>query len=103
MLPVTITIVGIVEIALDVLWWVIIAQVVLSWLIAFNVLNVQSGGVRKFIVALDRLTAPLYRPIRRLLPDFGGLDFSPFIILVAIALLESRVLEPLKYSSPVGG
>ena len=67
--------VSIADLLLDILWWVIIVQVVLSWLIAFNVLNIHSGGVRNFIVALDRLTAPLYRPIRRLLPDFGGLDF----------------------------
>jgi len=97
MFTATVTIIGLVEIALDVLWWVIIVQVILSWLIAFNVLNISSGAVRSFVVAMDRLTAPLYRPIRRLLPDFGGLDFSPLVILLAIALIEGRVLEPLKH------
>jgi YggT family protein len=62
--------------------------VVLSWLLAFNVLNIHSGGVRNFIVALDRLTAPLYRPIRRMLPDFGGLDFSPLVILILIQVIK---------------
>jgi YggT family protein len=57
-------------------------------LIAFNVLNIHSGGVRNFIVALDRLTAPLYRPIRRLLPDFGGIDFSPLVILILIQVIK---------------
>lgn len=98
-----ITVIGIAEILLDVLWWLIVVQVILSWLLAFNVLNVGSGAVRTFIVALDRLTAPLYRPIRRILPDFGGLDFSPLIILLAIALIESRVLEPLKLKYQLGG
>ena len=80
--------VSIVDLLLDILWWVIIIQVVLSWLLVFNVLNAHSGGVRNFIVALDRITAPLYRPIRRLLPDFGGLDFSPFVILILIQVIK---------------
>jgi YggT family protein len=80
--------VDIVNLLLTILTWVIIIQVVLSWLLAFNVLNVHSGGVRNFIVALDRMTAPLYRPIRRILPDFGGLDFSPLVILILIQVIK---------------
>ena len=80
--------VQIADLLLDVLFWVIIVQVILSWLLAFNVLNIHSGGVRNFIVALDRLTAPLYRPIRRMLPDFGGIDFSPLVILILIQVIK---------------
>lgn len=80
--------VQIADLLLTILTWVIIVQVILSWLLAFNVLNVHSGGVRNFIVALDRLTAPLYRPIRRMLPDFGGIDFSPLVILILIQVLK---------------
>ena len=80
--------VDIADLLLTIVTWVIIIQVVLSWLLAFNVLNVHSGGVRNFIVALDRLTAPLYRPIRRMLPDFGGLDFSPLVILILIQVIK---------------
>ena len=72
----------------SILTWIIIGQVILSWLLAFNVLNTSSGGVRAFIVALDRLTAPLYRPIRRLLPDFGGIDFSPLVVLILIQVIQ---------------
>jgi YggT family protein len=78
---------SIAHLLLDVLWWIIIVQAILSWLLAFNVLNTSSQGVRSFAVALDRLTAPLYRPIRRLLPDFGGLDFSPLVVLILIQVL----------------
>jgi YggT family protein len=67
---------------------VIIVQVIFSWLLAFNVLNTSSQGVRTFAVALDRITAPMYRPIRRLLPDFGGLDFSPFVVWIIIQVLQ---------------
>jgi YggT family protein len=54
----------------------------------FNVLNTSSHGVRAFAMAIDRLTAPLYRPIRRLLPDFGGIDFSPLVVLILIQVLQ---------------
>ena len=80
--------VEIIDLLLNVLFWIIIAQVILSWLLAFNVLNTGSNGVRTFAVALDRITAPLYRPIRRILPDFGGLDFSPLVILLLIEVIE---------------
>ena len=73
---------------LGVLAWIIIAQAILSWLVAFNVINTQSDFVRSVLVALDRLTEPLYRPIRRVLPDFGGIDFSPLVVLVLIQALR---------------
>jgi len=82
---------ALVQIAHYLLWilmWVIIIQVVLSWLLAFNVLNTSSQGVRTAALALDRITAPLYRPIRRILPDFGGLDFSPLVVLILIQILQ---------------
>ena len=80
--------VDIANLLLTILTWVIIIQVVLSWLFAFNVLNTSSGGVRALAIAIDRLTAPLYRPIRRMLPDFGGIDFSPLVILLLIQVIK---------------
>ena len=80
--------VDIANLLLSVLMWIIIIQVILSWLFAFNVLNVQSGGVRAFAMALERITAPIYRPIRSIMPDFGGIDFSPLVILILIQVLK---------------
>jgi YggT family protein len=79
---------------LTVVWWVIVIQAVLSWLVAFNVINTHNDFIRSFLGALDRMTAPLYRPIRRILPDFGGIDFSPLVVLVLIAVLQ-RLLSGL--------
>ena len=79
---------NVLELLLSVLWWIIIIQVVLSWLFAFNVLNTGSDGLRRFVEALDRVTEPLYRPIRKILPDFGGIDFSPLILLLAIGVVQ---------------
>lgn len=73
---------------LSVLWWIIIVQAILSWLIAFNVVNMSSPFVRSVATALDRLTAPLYRPIRRFMPDFGGIDFSPLVVLLLIMVVQ---------------
>ena len=81
-------IVDIANLLLTILTWIIIGQVILSWLFAFNVLNAGSQGVRTFALAIDRITAPLYRPIRRILPDFGGIDFSPLVILILIQVLK---------------
>jgi YggT family protein len=79
---------GVVDLLLQVMMWIIIIQAILSWLVAFNVINTHSDFVRSFLNALDWITAPLYRPIRRILPDFGGLDFSPMVVLLLIYVLR---------------
>ncbi len=83
---------------LDVLWWIIIVQAVLSWLIQFNVINTSNDFVRSLWTALDRMTEPLYRPIRRILPDFGALDLSPMVVLLIIIILRRIVLPQLALS-----
>jgi YggT family protein len=78
----------VIDFLLRVASWVIIAQAILSWLVAFNVINTHNDFVRQLLYALDRMTAPLYRPIRKILPDFGGLDFSPIVVLLLIHVLR---------------
>ena len=87
-MPITHNLIDIAHYLLSIVTWIIIIQVVLSWLFAFNVLNSSSQGVRAFALAIDRITAPLYRPIRRILPDFGGIDFSPLVVLIVIQVLQ---------------
>lgn len=89
-----IALIDILQLLLWVLSWIVIAQVIISWLFAFNVINPGSGFMRSLVDALDKITAPLYRPIRKVLPDFGGIDFSPLVLLLAIAIL-SKVLGGL--------
>lgn len=85
----------IIIILLDVLWWIIIIQAILSWLVAFNVINTYNDFVRTVMVALDRLTQPIYRPIRRIMPDLGALDLSPMVVLLGIIILRQAILPPL--------
>ena len=77
---------------LGILTMIIIVQAIISWLVAFNVINTHNDFVRQFLYALDRITEPLYRPIRRILPDFGALDLSPLVVLILIQIIE-RVLR----------
>jgi YggT family protein len=79
---------GVVDLLLQVLSWIIIIQAILSWLVAFNVINTYNDFVRSFLGALDKITEPLYRPVRRIMPDFGGIDFSPLVVLLLIYILR---------------
>lgn len=85
----------ILDLLLRLVTYVIIAQAILSWLVAFNVINTTNEFVRSILVALDRMTEPLYRPIRRILPDFGALDLSPMVVLLIVIILRDIVLPAL--------
>jgi YggT family protein len=69
---------------INIYFWIILAMVILSWLVAFNVVNRSNPYVRQIGYALERLTEPLLRPIRRFLPDLGGIDLSPIVLLIAM-------------------
>ncbi len=72
--------------------YVVIAAVVFSWLIAFNVINPHNNVVRSVWQALNALTEPLLRPIRRLMPDLGGIDISPVILLLGCMFVQTVIL-----------
>ncbi|QAY95830.1 hypothetical protein CWB41_08855 [Methylovirgula ligni] len=71
--------------------YVIIIVAILSWLIAFNVINVHNDFVRSIWNALNAVTEPLLRPIRNVLPALGGLDISPVILLLLIFLIQDII------------
>jgi YggT family protein len=79
-------------IALQLYVWLIIVSAVLSWLVAFNVVNTRNQLVAGIWEFLYRITEPALRPIRNLLPNLGGIDISPVILLLIIMLIE-RVIE----------
>mgnify|MGYP001604018214 CR=1 FL=1 len=86
-------IVDIARILLNVVWWIIIVQAILSWLIAFNVINTYNDMVRMIWEALQKMTEPLYRPIRKIMPDFGALDLSPMVVLLGLIIVDRVLLE----------
>jgi YggT family protein len=79
-------------ILLDFYWYVVIAAVILSWLIAFNVINTRNQIVAMIADFLYRATEPVFRPIRQLMPNLGGIDFSPLIVLLIIYVIERSIV-----------
>ena len=73
---------------LNVSWFFIVAHFIMSWLIAFNVLNLHQQMVGQIWQSLNRLLDPLYRPLRQYLPNLGGLDLVPLAALIIIAALQ---------------
>ena len=78
---------------LDVIWFIVIAHVIMSWLISFNVLNRHQPLVSQIWYGLERLLEPFYRPIRRVLPSMGGLDLSPLVLIVIIYALQTILVR----------
>ena len=73
--------------------WVVIASAIMSWLVAFGVINVRNQFIRVVVDLLYRLTEPLLRPIRRFLPNLGGVDISPIILLLGLYFFQSLLHE----------
>jgi YggT family protein len=78
--------------ALDLFWWIIIASAIFSWLYAFNVINPRNQFVGMIGNFLFRITEPALRPIRRFMPDLGGIDISPIILLLIIFFVRQFIL-----------
>lgn len=72
--------------------WIIIATAIFSWLVAFNVVNMRNQFVATIGNILFQLTEPLLRPIRRFMPNLGGLDLSPIILILAIILIQRIIV-----------
>ena len=86
-------ILDVVLLALQIYVWLLIASAVLSWLIAFNVINTRNQFVSTVWDALYRVTEPVLRPIRERLPNLGGLDISPIILLLIIYFIQSVIVR----------
>lgn len=77
--------------ALELYTWAIIIVAILSWLITFNVINIHNDVVRGIWNALNAITEPALRPVRRYLPNMGGLDISPIILLLVLFFIERLI------------
>jgi len=73
---------------LNVVWFIIIAHVIMSWLINFQVLNTRQQLVAQIWYGLNRLLEPIYGPVRRILPQMGGIDLAPLVVLLGVAALR---------------
>ena len=86
-------ILDIVLLVLQIYIWLLIASAVLSWLVAFNVVNTRNQVVATIGDFLYRITEPVLRPIRGAMPNLGGIDVSPVILILLILLLENVIIR----------
>jgi len=78
----------ILNLIMDVVWFFVIAHVIMSWLINFQVLNLQQQFVAQIWYGLNRILEPMYKPIRRVLPQMQGIDLAPLIVLLSIVIIR---------------
>ncbi len=82
---------------LDIVWFFILAHVIMSWLISFQVLNLHQQFVAQIWYGLNRILEPLYGPIRRFIPPMGGLDLAPLVLLIVVYALRIVLLNNMVY------
>lgn len=78
---------------LNVVWFVMIVQIIMSWLINFQVLNIRQPAVGQVWYGLNRLLEPLYAPIRRFLPNTPGLDLAPLVAFIALLIIKQTLMN----------
>ncbi len=79
------------DLILSVVWFVMIAHIILSWLISFQVLNIRQPLVGQIWYGLSNLLEPIYGPVRRMLPQTGGLDLAPLVVFIIIVILRQML------------
>jgi YggT family protein len=80
---------------LEALVWVIIADVVISWLTAFQIINLRNPAARNLVNLLDRVAAPFLWPFRKIIPPIGGLDLSPMVLIILVLAARQTLLPAL--------
>lgn len=81
----------VISVALSIFWWIVIAMIVVSWLIAFDIINTRNRFVYTVWDFLTRITDPVLAPIRRFMPNLGGIDISPIVLFLIIIFLQSII------------
>ncbi len=83
---------ALISIVASLIFWLVLAHVILSWLVAFNVVNLQNQFVRSVYHGVNGMVDPLLAPIRRVLPTAGGIDFSPIVLLIVVQVLQTFLI-----------
>jgi YggT family protein len=85
----------IIDFALSAIVWLVIANAVISWLIAFDVINLRNRVAYSAVRFLDQVTRPILAPLRRIIPSIGGLDITPVILIIVITAAQRTLLPAL--------
>jgi len=84
-------IIGLISLAITIYIWIILIQVLISWLIIFDVINVKNAKARSLIELLRKATDPVFDPLRKVIPNIGGIDITPIIVILGLTLLQSAL------------
>ena len=85
----------VIQALLSLVVWIVVVYVIVTWLISFDIVNLRNRLVYRLSNLLEAMALPLLRPFRRFLPSFGGLDFSPIILIILIEGLKMYIIPPL--------
>jgi YggT family protein len=89
--PLIFAVVQLVLVVLDIFVWLLIASAIMSWLFAFGVVNARNQFVRMVGEFLYRITEPVLRPVRRVIPNIGGIDVSPIVVILLVFFLQTLI------------
>ena len=84
-----------VDTILTLAFWIVLIQVIMSWLINFDVINLRQPFVYQLWTGINRLLDPLYRPIRKFLPNLGGIDLAPMVLIIGILFVQRLIIYDL--------
>ncbi|HPA37964.1 MAG TPA: YggT family protein [Phenylobacterium sp.] len=87
---------GVLNALINVLVFAVVASAILSWLVAFDVINLRNPLVNQVVRFLDAITRPILRPFQRIIPPLGGVDISPVVALIIITVAQSTLLPGLR-------
>ena len=81
-------IIGLISLAITIYIWIIVIQVLISWLIIFEVININNSKAKNLINLLQKATDPVFKPIRKYIPPIGGIDITPIIVILGLTLIQ---------------
>ena len=82
---------------LNFMWFIVIANIIMTWLVAFQVLNIRQPLVYQIYNGLTRIMDPIYRPLRKIIPPMGGLDFAPLIVILGIFAAQRLLINNIGF------
>lgn len=81
--------------AFEICIWIILLQVAVSWLLIFGVINIEHPQARNLVGLLEKVTDPVYKPIRKYVPPIGGIDITPIVVILGLSLLQGFLISAL--------
>ena len=79
---------GLINLAITLYIWIILIQVLISWLIVFEVINVKNAKAQSLIALLKKATDPVFKPLQKIIPNIGGIDITPIVVILGLSLIQ---------------